>query len=81
MNLPFVPKDPRIVDSTGALELRFIPKRMLVIGGGIMNGMGWALADIERSVKERAFPAIAKDIRVVSAEHANWAGALGAALL
>ncbi|MCB9639013.1 MAG: dihydrolipoyl dehydrogenase [Myxococcales bacterium] len=37
VNLPFVPKDPRIVDSTGALELRFIPKRMLVIGGGIIG--------------------------------------------
>ena len=35
--LPFVPDDPRIVDSTGALELRQIPKRMLVIGGGIIG--------------------------------------------
>jgi dihydrolipoamide dehydrogenase len=37
VNLPFVPQDPRIVDSTGALELRAIPKRMLVIGGGIIG--------------------------------------------
>ncbi|MCH8619165.1 dihydrolipoyl dehydrogenase [Undibacterium sp. TS12] len=37
VNLPFVPADPRIVDSTGALELRQIPKRMLVIGGGIIG--------------------------------------------
>jgi dihydrolipoamide dehydrogenase len=37
VNLPFVPQDPRIVDSTGALELRQIPKRMLVIGGGIIG--------------------------------------------
>jgi dihydrolipoamide dehydrogenase len=37
VNLPFVPKDERIVDSTGALELRQIPKRMLVIGGGIIG--------------------------------------------
>ncbi|MDB5959747.1 MAG: dihydrolipoamide dehydrogenase, partial [Massilia sp.] len=36
-NLPFVPEDPRIVDSTGALELRAIPKKMLVIGGGIIG--------------------------------------------
>ena len=35
--LPFLPKDPRIVDSTGALELPFVPKRMLVIGGGIIG--------------------------------------------
>ncbi len=37
VNLPFVPQDPRIVDSTGALELRQIPKKMLVIGGGIIG--------------------------------------------
>ncbi|HTD02181.1 dihydrolipoyl dehydrogenase [Undibacterium sp.] len=37
VNLPFVPQDPRIVDSTGALELRAVPKRMLVIGGGIIG--------------------------------------------
>jgi dihydrolipoamide dehydrogenase len=35
--LPFLPKDPRIVNSTGALELPFIPGRMLVIGGGIIG--------------------------------------------
>ena len=35
--LPFLPDDPRIVDSTGALELRSVPKRMLVIGGGIIG--------------------------------------------
>ena len=29
--------DPRLIDSTGALELRQIPKRMLVIGGGIIG--------------------------------------------
>ena len=37
VKLPFIPDDPRIVDSTGALELRSIPKRMLVIGGGIIG--------------------------------------------
>jgi dihydrolipoamide dehydrogenase len=37
MHLPFIPRDPRIVDSTGALELRFVPKKMLVIGGGIIG--------------------------------------------
>src|SRR5438067_6771014 len=36
--LPFAPKDdPRIVDSTGALELRAVPERMLVVGGGIIG--------------------------------------------
>ncbi|HLS57702.1 MAG TPA: dihydrolipoyl dehydrogenase, partial [Zeimonas sp.] len=37
VRLPFLPEDPRIVDSTGALALPFLPKRMLVIGGGIIG--------------------------------------------
>jgi len=37
VRLPFVPDDPRIVDSTGALELPSVPKRMLVVGGGIIG--------------------------------------------
>ena len=37
MKLPFLPEDPRVVDSTGALQLKSIPKRMLVIGGGIIG--------------------------------------------
>lgn len=37
VKLPFLPKDERIVDSTGALELKFIPERMLIIGGGIIG--------------------------------------------
>jgi len=35
--LPLLPEDPRIFDSTGALELGDIPKRLLVIGGGIIG--------------------------------------------
>ena len=37
VRLPFLPQDERIVDSTGALELRGSPKKMLVIGGGIIG--------------------------------------------
>ncbi|MEX3929997.1 dihydrolipoyl dehydrogenase [Paraburkholderia sp. BR10936] len=37
VKLPFMPEDPRVVDSTGALELRQIPQKMLVIGGGIIG--------------------------------------------
>jgi len=37
VRLPFAPEDPRIVDSTGALEMPGVPKRMLVIGGGIIG--------------------------------------------
>jgi dihydrolipoamide dehydrogenase len=37
VRLPFLPDDPRVVDSTGALELRARAQRMLVIGGGIIG--------------------------------------------
>jgi len=37
VKLPFMPDDPRVVDSTGALELPQMPERMLVIGGGIIG--------------------------------------------
>ncbi|MBK8398098.1 MAG: dihydrolipoyl dehydrogenase [Leptospiraceae bacterium] len=37
VKLPFLPVDPRVVDSTGALLLTSVPKRMLVIGGGIIG--------------------------------------------
>ena len=32
-----LPSDPRIVDSTGALELKSVPKKLLVVGGGIIG--------------------------------------------
>ena len=37
IELPFMPKDPRVIDSTGALLLKEIPNKMLVIGGGIIG--------------------------------------------
>ena len=37
VRLPFIPEDPRVIDSTRALELAAVPKRMLVIGGGIIG--------------------------------------------
>lgn len=37
VHLPFMPKDPRVVDSTGALDLASVPKRMLILGGGIIG--------------------------------------------
>jgi len=37
VKLPFLPDDPRIVDSTGALRLAGIPKNMLIVGGGIIG--------------------------------------------
>lgn len=37
VKLPFLPEDPRIIDSTGALELKEAKGKMLVIGGGIIG--------------------------------------------
>jgi len=37
VRLPFMPEDPRVVDSTGALELPAVPRRLLVVGGGIIG--------------------------------------------
>ena len=37
VRLPFVPDDPRVLDSTSALDLKSVPARMLVVGGGIIG--------------------------------------------
>ena len=37
VHLPFLPQDPRIVDSTGALALTVEPRNMLIVGGGIIG--------------------------------------------
>jgi dihydrolipoamide dehydrogenase len=37
VRLPFMPDDERVVDSTGALNLKAVPKRMLILGGGIIG--------------------------------------------
>lgn len=37
ITLPFLPQDDRIIDSTGALEMKDVPQRMLVLGGGIIG--------------------------------------------
>ena len=37
VRLPFMPDDPRVVDSTSALGLKEVPKRMLILGGGIIG--------------------------------------------
>jgi len=50
VRLPFLPDDARIVDSTGALALPFVPQKMLVIGGGII---GLELATVYSSLGAR----------------------------
>jgi dihydrolipoamide dehydrogenase len=37
VRLPFMPEDPRVIDSTGALSPPEVPKRLLVVGGGIIG--------------------------------------------
>lgn len=37
VSLPFIPQDDRVIDSTGALEMKDIPSKMLVLGGGIIG--------------------------------------------
>ncbi len=38
VSLPFIPKDDeRVIDSTGALEMKDVPEKMLVLGGGIIG--------------------------------------------
>src|SRR5712664_353883 len=48
--LPFLPADPRIIDSTAALELEGVPSRMLVVGGGII---GMEMAQVYASLGAR----------------------------
>src|SRR5437016_121513 len=52
--LPFLPNDPRIVDSTGALELPSVPKRLLIIGGGIIGlEMGTVYSTLGTRLEDR----------------------------
>jgi len=50
VTLPFLPGDPRIMDSTAALDLVDIPKRLLIIGGGII---GLEMAEIYHALGSR----------------------------
>ncbi len=53
--LPNLPEDPRIVDSTGALEVHPLPKSLLVVGGGIIGlemACVYAALGVEVSVVE-----------------------------
>ncbi len=55
IRLPFLPDDPRVIDSTGALELQSLPQRMLVLGGGIIGlemGCVYAALGVKVSVAE-----------------------------
>jgi len=66
--LPNLPDDPRIVDSTGALEIAPIPKRLLVVGGGIIglemacvyNALGTDVSVVE--LMDQLMPGTDKDL-------------------
>jgi len=68
VKLPFLPDDPRIVDSTGALELESIPEKMLCLGGGIIglematvyNSLGAEITVVE--LFDQLIPGADKDI-------------------
>ncbi|SHK46314.1 dihydrolipoamide dehydrogenase [Shimia gijangensis] len=69
VTLPFIPHDdPRVIDSTGALELADVPKRLLVLGGGIIglematvyDALGSAVTIVE--FMDQLIPGADKDI-------------------
>ena len=69
VTLPFIPHDdPRVIDSTGALELDGLPKRLLVLGGGIIglematvyHALGVKVTVVE--LMDQIIPGVDKDI-------------------
>lgn len=68
VKLPFLPEDPRIIDSTGALELEETKCKMLVIGGGIIglematvyNALGTEISIVE--LMDQIIPGADKDV-------------------
>ncbi|MEL0654444.1 dihydrolipoyl dehydrogenase [Pseudoalteromonas issachenkonii] len=68
VNLPFIPEDDRVIDSTGALELKDVPGKLLVLGGGIIGlemgtvyrALGSAIDVVEFA--DQLVPAADKDI-------------------
>ncbi len=69
IDLPFIPNDdPRVIDSTGALELKDVPEEMLVLGGGIIGlEMGTVYKALGSNVSvvefaDQLVPAADKDI-------------------
>lgn len=62
--LPFLPKSPRVMDSTAALELQDVPKRLLVLGGGYI---GLEMATV--------YAALGSDVTVVEMMDSLLAGA------
>lgn len=68
VELPFLPKDERVLNSTTALELKDVPQRMLCLGGGIIglematvyNALGSQISVVEMA--DQLIPAADKDV-------------------
>ena len=80
VNLPFIPEDPRIFSSTGALELNDIKGDLLVLGGGII-GLEMATVYAALGVKvtvveflEQLIPAADKDLVTILQKHMQKKG-------
>jgi dihydrolipoamide dehydrogenase len=71
VSLPFIPEDDRVIDSTGALEMKDIPEKMLVLGGGIIGlEMGTVYEALGSNIDvveflDQLIPAADKDIMKV----------------
>src|SRR3954447_25101086 len=87
VRLPFVPHDdPRVIDSTGAMDLDTIPERLLVLGGGIIglematvySELGSKISVVE--LMDQLIPGADKDIvtpltkRIAKSYEAIWLG-------
>ncbi len=70
VRLPFMPDDPRVVDSTGALALKEVPKRMLILGGGIIGlEMGTVYSTLGAGRRPRLGQDLAEDERQALRQH------------
>jgi dihydrolipoamide dehydrogenase len=75
VNLPFIPEDDRIIDSTGALELKDVPGEMLVLGGGIIGlEMGTVYSSLGAKVSvvefaDQLVPAADADVVKIYTKH------------
>ncbi len=73
--LPNLPTSPRILNSTGALELKDIPKTLLVVGGGYIGlelGSVYAALGTKVSVVEMTpglLPGVDRDLTQILAKH------------
>ncbi|PHI34757.1 dihydrolipoyl dehydrogenase [Pseudoalteromonas sp. GCY] len=75
VSLPFIPEDERIIDSTGALELKDVPEKLLVLGGGIIGlemgtvyrALGSAIDVVEFA--DQLVPAADKDVIKIYQKH------------